>query len=64
MPLQEVSRKCAIPGCNRDVPTGSKTWGGYVVNKGITLCKEHWEVWIEMRYRHYNLEESFLRGEQ
>lgn len=61
---KRIGEKCAIPGCSKDVSTGSKDWGGYVVHKGITLCKEHWEIWIEMRNSRHRLEESFLRGEQ
>ncbi len=57
-------KKCAVSGCDKDVSTGSKDLGGYVVEKGFSLCRDHWDIWIEMRNRHHRIEEDFLRGKR
>lgn len=54
-----MGHKSGCHRCNKDI-TDLKDYGGYVVEKAITLCLDCWNKWITMRTEYYRKEQSLV----
>ncbi len=58
-----MSSKPVCHKCGKDI-SNMKDYGGFVLERNVELCKEHWDKWITMRNRHHKLEEQFMEKEK